>query len=480
METMDWWQQPRSVQLLVDNDSWILDDARTLCDAIMAGGDYCELRRHVTEIEPGDILFLLGCTQLVAPDVLARNRRNLVVHESSLPRGRGFAPLQWQLLAGQDEIEICLLEAAQQADAGDVYLRDRLIFQGTELSDQIRDQQGRATIDLCLRYLDSDVEPTAVAQSGIPTSYPRRTPVHSQLDPRQTLAEQFDLLRICDNQRYPAWFQHRGQRYVLQIAEDHRSLPNPATGIDQADAAQAAAQDERRFLVAGCKSWNEQSFLRCTPVLPGRWTYLGSRDALTVQRIRELAPHQIFFLHWSWKVPAEILDLTRCICFHMTDLPYGRGGSPLQNLIERGHRTTMLTALQMTSEWDAGPVYLKKPLSLDGSAAEILARASDLSFAMIREIVQEHPQPKPQAGPITKFQRRRPQQSRIAGPASLDRIFDQIRMLDGEGYPAAFIELDGFRYEFSSAKKTDGEITAEVTIRRIATSTLSPPREKSA
>lgn len=38
METMDWWQQPRSVQLLVDNDSWILDDARTLCDAIMAGG----------------------------------------------------------------------------------------------------------------------------------------------------------------------------------------------------------------------------------------------------------------------------------------------------------------------------------------------------------------------------------------------------------------------------------------------------------
>ena len=123
---------------------------------------------------------------------------------------------------------------------------------------------------------------------------------------------------------------------------------------------------------------------------------------------------------------------------------------------------------------------LKKPLSLDDSAAEILARASDLSFAMIREIVQEHPQPKPQAGPITKFQRRRPQQSRIAGPASLDRIFDQIRMLDGEGYPAAFIELDGFRYEFSSAKKTGGEITAEVTIRRIATSTLSPPREKSA
>ncbi len=24
-----------------------------------------------------------------------------------------------------------------------------------------------------------------------------------------------------------------------------------------------------------------------------------------------------------------------CVCFHMTDVPYGRGGSPLQNLIIR-------------------------------------------------------------------------------------------------------------------------------------------------
>ncbi len=74
----------------------------------------------------------------------------------------------------------------------------------------------------------------------------------------------------------------------------------------------------------------------------------------------------IFFLHWSEKVPNQLLYEHECVCFHMTDVPYGRGGSPLQNLIERGHRETTLSALRMTEQFDAGPVYLKKALSLKG------------------------------------------------------------------------------------------------------------------
>jgi methionyl-tRNA formyltransferase len=52
-------------------------------------------------------------------------------------------------------------------------------------------------------------------------------------------------------------------------------------------------------------------------------------------------------------------------------LPYGRGGSPLQNLIDLGHKDTFVSALKMTEELDAGAIYLKKPLSLEGLAEEI-------------------------------------------------------------------------------------------------------------
>ena len=48
--------------------------------------------------------------------------------------------------------------------------------------------------------------------------------------------------------------------------------------------------------------------------------------------------------HWSQLIPESICGPWPTVIFHMTDLPYGRGGSPLQNLIQRGHSSTMLAA----------------------------------------------------------------------------------------------------------------------------------------
>jgi methionyl-tRNA formyltransferase len=148
----------------------------------------------------------------------------------------------------------------------------------------------------------------------------------------------------------------------------------------------------------------------------------------------------------------------------MTDLPYGRGGSPLQNLIVRGHKTTKLTAFRMTEDFDAGPVYLKEELTLSGSATEIFTRASSLAAQMILTIIEQHPSPQPQTGEIISFRRRKPEESRIPEEALLDTVYDYIRMLDGEGYPRAFIETGGLRYEFCNAHQEDGKIHADVII----------------
>ena len=48
----------------------------------------------------------------------------------------------------------------------------------------------------------------------------------------------------------------------------------------------------------------------------------------------------------------------------MTDVPFGRGGSPLQNLISRGIYETKISAFRCVAEMDAGPVYPKRPFSL--------------------------------------------------------------------------------------------------------------------
>jgi methionyl-tRNA formyltransferase len=237
------------------------------------------------------------------------------------------------------------------------------------------------------------------------------------------------------------------------------------------------AAEDQRYLVVGCKPWNRRVFQEVIAGYPGRWEYLDQRGELTLARLTALGPRYLFFLHWSWKVPPEITAAFECVCFHMTDVPYGRGGSPLQNLIARGHRRTRLTALRMTDEMDAGPVYGKEELSLEGGAEEIFIRATRLAAAMAARIAAERPAPVAQTGAATTFARRRPADSAIpAGPApapTLEGLHDFIRMLDADGYPRAFIDHGGFRFSFRRAALYDGRVEADVVITPLPASPAS-------
>lgn len=190
------------------------------------------------------------------------------------------------------------------------------------------------------------------------------------------------------------------------------------------------------------------------------------REQLDPQQLTAFAPDFIFFPHWSWKIPPEVHERFVAIIFHMTDVPFGRGGSPLQNLIRRGYRETKLTALRCVAALDAGPVYLKRPLSLFGTAEEIFMRAAALMEEMIVEIVTERPQPTKQVGEPVTFKRLGPDDGNLAGATSIEQLFDFIRMLDADGYPPAFVTAGPYRFEFSRASLTPGEVIADVRIRR--------------
>lgn len=220
--------------------------------------------------------------------------------------------------------------------------------------------------------------------------------------------------------------------------------------------------------MAGYKPWNRKVFNEMIMKYPGKWLYIESRDDLNQKTIKNFDPRYIFFLHWSWIVPDEIINNYECVCFHMTDVPFGRGGSPLQNLIKRGFHHTKLSALRMTKKLDAGPVYFKDDLCLEGSTAEeIYIRATYLSAKMIKQIITNEPKPVPQEGEGNVFKRRKPQESEIPNIYSLQELHDFIRMLDAEGYPKAFLKYKGYRYEFSRAGFYNGKLLCDVTIKPI-------------
>lgn len=217
------------------------------------------------------------------------------------------------------------------------------------------------------------------------------------------------------------------------------------------------------YLVATIKDWHITQFQEHTSKLPGDWHLITDQQALTIDYIRQLAPKYIFFPHWSWIVPEEILNEFECVCFHMTDVPYGRGGSPLQNLIIRGHQETKLTALKMEKSLDTGPVYLKVPLQLEGSAQEIFIKSAKLIFEMIKTIVAIMPVPIAQTGHVELFQRRTPEQSKLPNIGNMHQLYDHIRMLDADTYPKAFIHYGDFKLEFSQSQMSN-EYTLSATV----------------
>lgn len=220
------------------------------------------------------------------------------------------------------------------------------------------------------------------------------------------------------------------------------------------------------YLVVTTKSWNIDNFNKIKNSDKNNgWFLITNKDDLVLEKIQEINPTYIFFPHWSWIIPKKIFSNFDCVVFHMTDLPYGRGGSPLQNLIVRGHKNTKISALHVGEGIDTGDIYMKEDLSLEGSAEEIFKRFSKIVFSkMIPNMIKNNPKPKPQIGEVVEFKRRKIEDGDISDLNDMEKIYDHIRMLDAEGYPNAFLEKGKIKLEFSEAELKDDQLQAKVKI----------------
>jgi len=217
-----------------------------------------------------------------------------------------------------------------------------------------------------------------------------------------------------------------------------------------------------KFIVATAKSWNVETANDFSKRYDCQ--IISSPDELTLERVESYQPTYIFFPHWSWIIPEAIYSRFSCVVFHMTDLPYGRGGSPLQNLIVQGIKHTKISAIKVEKDIDAGPVYFKRDLCIEGTAEEVLRRASSIIFEMIEHIIKVRLDPVPQEGEATVFKRRTPAQSGLPQSGTCEEILSFIRMLDGEGYPPAFISYGKFKISFSRAAIKEGTILVDAKI----------------
>lgn len=172
------------------------------------------------DLTGADALFMISAGEIIRADVRSRYRNTVVIHPSDLPRGRGWSPQVWAVVEGAREIVVTAIEAVDKVDAGPVWGKLRVPVEPHELVDEIHDKVFRAELALMDDVIAHLADRAPVPQPAEGASYYRkRTPEDSRVDPERSIAAQFDLLRICDPDRYPAFFDLHGHRYAIRLTK---------------------------------------------------------------------------------------------------------------------------------------------------------------------------------------------------------------------------------------------------------------------
>lgn len=172
-----------------------------------------------SEITTGDILFLVSCSQLISAQARSQYNQVMVLHASDLPKGRGWSPHIWEILAGKEELTLSLISAEEGVDTGAIWAKRYLAVPRHALHEEINEvlfQAEMALMDLGIAMVAAGKVPTPQPTERA-SYYHRRTPEDSRLDPSKSLADLFDQIRVADPDRFPAFFEMHGFSYELTL-----------------------------------------------------------------------------------------------------------------------------------------------------------------------------------------------------------------------------------------------------------------------
>lgn len=198
-------------------------------------------------------------------------------------------------------------------------------------------------------------------------------------------------------------------------------------------------------------------------IYPNSFTIITKNDN-KLDKVYKLYDKIIFF-HWSYIVPKKIYQECECINIHTSNLPNGKGGTPLQNQIIENIIQSKVNLLRMTDDGlDAGPIYCSDTVTLQGSLFDIWLMITKISIKLISKMIDEKIKPIIQDKCGNVYKRRKGTNIEFNKINTLEEIYDNIRMLDATHYPTSSIKLGNFILKFSRASFDGDKIIADVSI----------------
>ena len=179
---------------------------------------YTTLTSHNDINSSFDFVFCSGYYYMIPKDVLDKVLYGVYVfHETPLPEGKGHAPLQWTILNGRKNITITGFKCVPAPDSGEIIYQYNMPIEPYDTLVELENKRQIGT-SLCFeKVIDELLSGVLVLrqQTGVGSYHKKRTPEDSELDINKSLKELWDNIRICDNDKFPAFFRIENKKIIL-------------------------------------------------------------------------------------------------------------------------------------------------------------------------------------------------------------------------------------------------------------------------
>ena len=172
-----------------------------------------------------DFLFESGVYEILSEEILNKAKYGTIgIHESPLPEGKGYAPIQWAVLNKRKNLTVTLYKLDNKIDTGLIINQHNVPILDYDTLKSLNEKRKKG-IQNCFRiFLDELSSGFMVLrkQTGRGSYHKKRTPASCKLDSSLSLEELWDYIRICDNEDYPAWFNVRDKKIIIryEVIED--------------------------------------------------------------------------------------------------------------------------------------------------------------------------------------------------------------------------------------------------------------------
>ena len=208
------------IKILTSKSSWLYKNRKKI-----KYKNYWKNKKIITsykDIQSNfDLTVMLSYYKIIPSKYLNNTKYNLVVHESDLPKGRGFSPLFHQIINGKTWITFSLFECLKNMDSGKIYFKKKFYFSPTLIYEEIKNHQINCALkllDIFLKKLKNKKKLIkGKDQKGNATFFKKLKNETSEININKTLDSQINILRTRDNDNFPSYFYYKKRKYILKL-----------------------------------------------------------------------------------------------------------------------------------------------------------------------------------------------------------------------------------------------------------------------